>query len=93
MRLAILAGELNYLNIMVGNIGNTYLESFTNEKVVFTAGPKFKELEGHTLVIIKTLYGLRSSGARFYEALADTLKREGFTPSKADPNLWNVSSQ
>ena len=53
MRLEILAGELNHLNIMVGNIGNAYLESYMNEKVVFTAGPKFKELEGHTLVIVK----------------------------------------
>ena len=44
MRLAILAGELNGLKLMVGDIGNAYLESFTNEKVVFTAGPEFKEL-------------------------------------------------
>ena len=48
MRLAILAGELNHLNIMVSDIGNAYLESYTNEKVVFTARPEFKELEGHT---------------------------------------------
>ena len=88
MRLAILAGELNHLNIMVGNIGNAYLESFTNEKVVFTAGPEFKDLEGHTLIIVKALYGLRSSGARFYEALANTLRKEGFIPSKVDPDLW-----
>ena len=88
MRLAILAGELNHLNIMVGNIGNAYLESYTNEKVVFTAGPEFKELEGHTLVIVKALYGLRSSGARFHEALANTLRKEGFVPTKVDPDLW-----
>ena len=73
---------------MVGNIGNAYLESFMNEKVVFTAGPEFKDLEGHTLVIVKALYGLRISGARFYEALASTLKKEGFIPCKADPDLW-----
>ena len=53
---------------MVGNIGNTYLESYMNEKVVFTAGPEFKELEDHTLVIVKALYGLRSSGARFMKS-------------------------
>ena len=88
MRLEILAGELNHLNIMVGDIGNTYLESYTNEKVVFTAGPEFKELEGHTLAIVKALYRLRSSGARFHEALASTLRKEGFVSSKADPDLW-----
>ena len=54
MRLAILAGELNHHNIKVSDIGNMYLESYINEKVVFTAGPKFKELESHTLVIVKT---------------------------------------
>ena len=58
---------------------------------MFTAGPKFKELEGHTLVIIKALYGLRSSGARFYETLESTLRKEGFVPTKADPDLWMYS--
>ena len=87
MRLVILAGELNHLNIMVGDIGNAYLKSYTNEKVVFTAGPKFKELEGHTLVIVKTLYGLRSNSVRFHKELAITLRKEGFAPSKVDPDL------
>ena len=57
-----------------------------------TAGPEFKELEGHTLVIVKALYGLRSSGARFHEALASTLRKEGFIPSKVDPDLWMCSA-
>ena len=41
MRLVILARELNGLNIMVGDIGNAYLESYTKEKVCFTTGPEF----------------------------------------------------
>ena len=40
------------------------------------------------MVIVKALYGLRSSGVRFHEALANTLKKEGFILSKADPDLW-----
>ena len=56
MRLAILTGELNYLNIMISNIGNTYLESYINNKVVFTARPELKELEGHTLAIVKNIW-------------------------------------
>ena len=39
MRLSILAGELNGLKIMVGDIGNVYLESFTNKKVVLLQDP------------------------------------------------------
>jgi hypothetical protein len=34
------------------------------------------------------LYGLRSSAARFHEHLSAKLKKMGFKPSKADPDLW-----
>ena len=80
--------ELNGHNLMQGDIGNAYLESYTQEKVCFTAGPEFGPLAGHTLVIIKALYGLRSSGLRFHEKLADTLRTMGFFPSYADPDVW-----
>ena len=66
------------------DIGNAYLEAKTQEKVYIIAGPEFQELEGHILVIIKALYGLRSSGKRWYERLADCLLEMGFTRSK-DP--------
>lgn len=88
MRLALLVGELNGLQPMVGDIGNAYLEAYTKEKVYFVAGKEFGSLAGHTLVIVKALYGLRTSGARFHERLADTLRDMGFVPSYADPDLW-----
>jgi hypothetical protein len=88
MRLALLIGELNGLTPMVGDIGNAYLEAYTNEKVCFYAGPEFGPLEGHLLIITKALYGLRSSGARFHDKLHDTLTDMGFRPSYADPDLW-----
>ena len=88
MRLALLIGEINGLEAMVGDIGNAYLEAYTKEKVYFIAGKEFGELEGHTLIIVKALYGLRTSGARFHERLADTLRDMGFFPSRADPDLW-----
>jgi len=88
MRLALLIGEMNGLKVMVGDIGNAYLEAETKEKVYFIAGPEFGPLEGHTLVIVKALYGLRTSGAAFHEKLADTLRDLGFKPTMADPDLW-----
>jgi hypothetical protein len=88
MRLALLIGELNGLTPMVGNIGNAYLEATTKEKVYFIAGPEFGDKEGHLMIIYKELYGLRTSGARFHERLADALRAEGFTASYADPDLW-----
>jgi hypothetical protein len=56
--------ELNGLDLWCTDIGNAYLESYTEEKVAFVAGQEFGELEGHTLIIVKALYSLRSSGAR-----------------------------
>ena len=73
---------------MAADTGNAYLEAKTKEKVGFTAGPEFGPLAGHTLLIYKALYGLRSSGARFHEKLADTLREQGFVPSFADPDVW-----
>ena len=88
MRLALAVGELNGLTPMVGDIGNAYLEATTKEKIYFVAGPEFGDLQGHIMVVYKALYGLRTSGARFHERLADALRIEGFLPSLADPDLW-----
>jgi hypothetical protein len=40
------------------------------------------------MVIVKALYGLRTSGAWFDEKFADTLLSMKFRPCKADPNVW-----
>ena len=88
MRIAILAAELNGLEIMCGDISSAYLESYCREKVYFIAGPAFEELEGHLLVIVKALYGLRSSGASWHRRLADVLRDMGYFQCKADPDVW-----
>ena len=88
MRICLLVGLLNGCEAQVGDVGNAYLEAYTNEKVCFVAGPELGPLAGHTLVIVKALYGLRSSGARYHEKFADTLRDMGFFPSKADPDVW-----
>ena len=88
MRLAILIGEMNGLVCKAGDTGSAYLEAKTKEKVCFIAGKGFGSLEGHTLIIIKALHGLQSSGARFHEQLADVLRNEGFKPTLADADLW-----
>ena len=88
IRIICLLAELNDLELMAADIGNAYLEACTKEKVCFIAGPEFGTLAGHTLIIKKALYGLRSSGARFHEKCADTLRDLGFKPTYADPDVW-----
>ncbi len=72
----IFAAELNHLLIWTTDVGNAYLESYTQEKVYFIAGPEFAPfgLEGHILLlIVRALYGLKSSGLRWWERLSDVL--------------------
>ena len=62
LKLVIVLGNLNHLDIWGADIGNAYLEAFTDEKLYIVAGPEFQELEGYILVFLKALYGLKSSG-------------------------------
>jgi hypothetical protein len=41
-------------------------------------------------MIDKSLYGLKTSAARFHEHLTDSLLRLGFKKTKHDPDLWMV---
>ena len=88
LRMVIFLSELNQLELWGADVGNAYLEAYTQEKV-YIIGPKgFGKLEGHTLVISKALYGLRTSGLRWHERFADTLRDMGYKASRGDPDVW-----
>jgi Reverse transcriptase (RNA-dependent DNA polymerase) len=88
MQIAIVAAELNNLDIMVGDVSSAYLEAYTQEKMCFIADPEFGPLGGHLLVIARALYGLRTSGARWHDCYADVMRIMGFYPCKAGPDVW-----
>ena len=46
LRLVIFVGKLNNLDICGADIGNAYLEAFTDEKLYIVAGLEFQEFEG-----------------------------------------------
>ena len=87
-RLVFFLAELNKLELWATDIGNAYLEAYTSEKVYIIGGPEFGELEGHLLLISKALYGLRSSGARWHDKFADTMRELNFFACKAEPDIW-----
>ena len=80
---------LNDIDLLAADIGNAYLNAPTREKVYTTAGLEFgAELQGQSILIVRALYGLKSSGAAWRSHLAGTLQSIGFTSSLADPDLW-----
>ena len=88
VRIVTFIAELNKLELWSTDIGNAYLESKTNEKVYIIAGPEFGDRQGHLMIIIKALYGLRSSGARWHDRFHDVLLSMGFKPCKLEPDAW-----
>ena len=61
------------LQVMCGDIDNTFMKANTKEKVCTCIGKEFGEHAGKIALIIKALYGLTTSVERFCSLLADFL--------------------
>ena len=88
VRLAFLIAALNDLDILACDVGNAYLNADCREKVYTIAGKEFGNRAGQRVVIVKALYGLRTSGSAWGSLLSQTLYDMGYLPSKADPDVW-----
>ena len=93
IRLITFLAELNTLELWGADVGNAYLEAKTKEKVYIIGGPEFGALEGHTLIIYKALYGLRTSGLCWHQRFADVLRSMHFVQCKAENDIWMRKSQ
>lgn len=88
VRIALTIAALNDLNIRACDIQNAYLTAPTREKRYIIAGSEFGSDAGKKMLIVRALYGLKTSGAAFRSFLAETLSEIGFKPSLADPDVW-----
>ena len=88
LRIVVFLSQLNDFEIWGADVGNAYLEAYTDQNLCIIVGPEFKELQVHLLIMIKTLHGTRSGGARCHDRLSDILQELKFKPSKADPDVW-----
>jgi hypothetical protein len=89
VRIAFLIAALNELDILSADVGNAYLQAPVREKVHTTAGPEFGQNNiGRTVIVVRAMYGLKSSGAAWHAKLSETLRSMDFKPSYADPDVW-----
>jgi hypothetical protein len=89
VRIAFLLAALNDLEILAADIGHAYINADTREKVYFIAGDEFgAHMKGRNVIIVKALYGLKSSGAAWRAHFAEALHDLGYTSSLADPDVW-----
>jgi hypothetical protein len=89
VRLAFLIAVLYGLEILSADVQNAYLNAPTKEEIYTIAGPGFGQgKEGRPVMIVRALYSLRWSGARWHDHLAATLWEAGFKACKADADVW-----
>ena len=89
VRMGFILAELLGLLICAGDVGNAFLYGRTRETVYVIAGPEFgPKLAGKRMIIFKSLYGLKTSAARFHEHLSMKLRQMGYVPSKVYLDLW-----
>jgi hypothetical protein len=81
VRLFFLIAALNDLQVCACDVQNAYINAKTSEKVWFRGGPEMGEYCGRVIVIVRALYCLKLSGARFREHMAASLQDDGFISS------------
>jgi hypothetical protein len=88
VRLLDLIAHRDGLEILCGDIGNAFITADCLEKVYSVAGPEFGDREDSVILLIKALYGLRSSSRAFRAHFADFLRQLGFFPTRYDRDVW-----
>ena len=82
----------NNLDVITGDICNSYLNTNTQENIYTDAGTDYELVgvivEENFLKVIKALYGLPTSGNIWHAHLSHNLKEMGFKPTRFDPDVW-----
>jgi hypothetical protein len=71
----------------MADIENSYLTAPITEKVWTVLGPEYGDV-GTRALFVRALYGLKYGGAAFRNHLAEFMKHLGWTPSRADCDIW-----
>jgi len=88
VRLAFLIAALNDLDVLAADVTNAYLNAPVKEKIWFVGGPECGEGHGKVCVLVRALYGLKSSGNAWRTFFAQTLEKMGFKSTQADRDVW-----
>jgi len=83
-----LVAVLNNVVIWAADVLNAYITIPCHEKIWTTLGKEFGDECGWKSVIVRALYGLKSSGAAFRAHLARCMHEMGYRSCPADPDLW-----
>ena len=93
VRIAMVIAALNDLKLEAGDIQNAYLTAPCLERIYIICGPEFgPDNQGKTAIIIRSLYGLISSGKAIRNHLSAGIKELGWIYCKADADVYYHSA-
>ena len=67
---------------------NEYVTAPCSKNIWTVLGKEFGKYQGKKAIIVRALYGLKSSGAAFHAHLADYMRSMGYTLCRGDNDLW-----
>jgi hypothetical protein len=85
--IALTLAALNDLDVKMADTENAYLPAPITERVWTALGTEFGDDAGKRALIVRALYGLKSSGAAFRNHLGECMKHLGWHPCRADRDL------
>ena len=93
VRIALLMAALLDLEVKASDVQNAYLTAPCAEKIWTILGPEFGPDAGKKAIIVRALYGLGSAGASYTSHIGRCMRHLGYTPCKADNDLWMKKDQ
>ena len=89
VRIALVYAALNDIDVTCADIMNAYLQAPSSEKHYVIFGIEFGlENVGKRALIVRALYGDKTSGSDFWKHLWTCMHHLGFTSCPADPDIW-----
>ena len=92
VRLCFMIAAMYDLDILAGDVGNAYLNALPREKCYVIIEDEWMfgpSAIGKTALIVRALYGMKSSGAAWRDTIASLLHyKMGFTQCLADNEVW-----
>ena len=87
MRIILLTGALNGLEVQGNDVQNAFLNANSLEKHWLRAVAEFGFEQGKILIVLRALHGLKSSSSAFRAFMPRKLDEIGFQSSPADPDI------
>ena len=88
VHIALTLVAINDLEVKCGDVLNAYITAPVKEKIWTYLGTEHGNNESKNTIIVRALYGLKSSGSAFRAHLCEYMAAFGYKPCLVDPDLW-----